>query len=200
MEVTPEMYAWFTSLNIINPFLSLEEDSMNNFSIPEKIVNLLLGGKYMDIIIKHLQDSYNKFNKVKVDFTSKMKEIKEIEESQDYISNSVKYTNWHIIAETLKNYGLEYSEEEIMKVINGDKDFLLKILTQIYDKFTYFLKNANNNNKSTKKEQPKKENFKRMFTGPSKNSDFDKKSKNSNFNIADLNETKSINEINDTRK
>ena len=198
MEVTPEMYAWFTSLNIINPFLSLEEDSMNNFSIPEKIVNLLLGGKYMDIIIKHLQDSYNKFNKVKVDFTSKMKEIKEIEESQDYISNSVKYTNWHIIAETLKNYGLEYSEEEIMKVINGDKDFLLKILTQIYDKFTYFLKNANNNNKSTKKEQPKKENFKRMFTGPSKNSDFDKKSKNSNFNIADLNETKSINEINDT--
>ena len=50
MEVTPEMYAWFTSLNIINPFLSLEEDSMNTFIIPEKIVNLLLGGKYMDII------------------------------------------------------------------------------------------------------------------------------------------------------
>ena len=42
MEVTPEMYAWFTSLNIINPFLSGEDDQMNNFVIPEKTINLLL--------------------------------------------------------------------------------------------------------------------------------------------------------------
>ena len=140
MEVTPEMYAWFTSLNIINPFLSLEEDSMNSFMIPEKIVNLLLGGKYMDIILKHLQDAYNKYYKAKMDFTSKMKEIKEIEEDQDYISNSVKYSNWHIIGETLKKFGINYTEEEIMKVVNGDKEFLLKILTQIYEQLNQYLK------------------------------------------------------------
>ena len=197
MEVTPEMYAWFTSLNIINPFLSLEEDSMNNFIIPEKIVNLLLGGKYMDIILKHLQDSYNKYNKVKMDFTTKMKEIKEIEEDQDYISNSVKYSNWHIIGDTLKMFGINYSEEEIMKVVNGDKDFLLQILTKIYEQFNTYLKNSNKKNQNN--QQPKNENFKRMYTKTKKNADsnnFDKMSKNSNFNLADLNDTKSMNEIN----
>ena len=39
-------------LNIINLFLSVEENSMNTFVISEKIVNLLLDGKYMDIILK----------------------------------------------------------------------------------------------------------------------------------------------------
>ena len=190
MEVTPEMYAWFTSLNIINPFLSVEEDAMNNFIIPEKTINLLLGGKYMDIILKHLQDSYNKFYKVKMDFTSKMKELKEIDEDQDYISNSVKYANWHLVGDTLKEFGLNYSEDDIMRIVNGDKDFMFKVITQIYDLFTQFLKHSNNknpnktSNKNTNNSQPKRENFKRLFTVPEKkNSDnFDKISKNSNLN------------------
>ena len=185
MEVTPEMYAWFTSLNIINPFLSLEEDSINSFIIPDKIVNLLLGGKYMDIIINQLQDSYNKYNKTKMDYTSKLKELKEIGEDQDYISNSVKYTNWQIIAETLRQFGLNYTEEDINKIVNGDKDFLLKILTEIYDKFTQNLKNAQNRD-NTKKKTKKSD------------SNFDKVSKKSNLNIDGLNDTKSMNEINST--
>ena len=186
MEVTPEIYAWFTSLNIINPFLSLEEDSINSFVIPEKIVNLLLGGKYMDIILNQLQESYNKCNKVKMDFTSKMKELKEIGEDQEYISNSIKYTNWHIIAETLKQFELVYNEEEIMKVVNGDKDFLQKIITQIYDKFNEYLKNTQN------KENEKKK------TKKLDSNNFDKKSKKSNLNLGDLNDTKSMNEINNS--
>ena len=199
MEVTPEMYAWFTSLNIINPFLSLEEDSMNNFIIPEKIVNLLLGGKYMDIILSHLQDSYNKFHNVKMDFTTKIKEIKEIEEDQDYISNSIKYTNWHIIGDTLKQFGLNYTEDEIMKVINGDKDFLFEIIAKIYEQYTQYLKKPNNkNNKKANNQEKKSDNFKRMFTVPKKNSDTDKISKNSNFNLAQLNDTNSMNEMNNS--
>ena len=186
MEVTPEIYAWFTSLNIINPFLSLEEDSINSFVIPEKIVNLLLGGKYMDIILNQLQESYNKCNKVKMDFTSKMKELKDIGEDQEYISNSIKYTNWHIIAETLKQFELVYNEEEIMKVVNGDKDFLQKIITQIYDKFNEYLKNTQN------KENEKKK------TKKLDSNNFDKKSKKSNLNLGDLNDTKSMNEINNS--
>ena len=202
MEVTPEMFAWFTSLNIINPFLGLDEDTMNSFVIPEKTVNLLLGGKYMDIILNHLQDSYNKFYKVKMDFTSKLKDLKEIDEDQDYISNSVKYTNWHLIADTLKQFGLNYTEDEIMKVVNGDKEFLLKIINKIYDSYTQFLKHADN--KTTKKQSNaknkntplKKENFKRLFTTPEKKkekkttlSNIDKISQKSYVNLAQLNET-----------
>ena len=195
MEVTPEMYAWFTSLNIINPFLSLEEDSMNTFIIPEKIVNLLLDGKYMDIILKQLQDSYNKYNKVKMDFTTKMKEIKEIEEDQDNISDSVRKSNWNIIRDTLKQFGIKYSEEEIMKVVNGDKDVLLQILTKIYETFNNYLKNANK--KVSNSQKQKNDNFKRMYTKVSKDTNnFDKMSKNSNFNLNDLNDTKSMNDMN----
>ena len=213
MEVTPEMYAWFTSINIINPFLSGEEDQMNNFVIPEKTINLLLGGKYMDIILKHLQDSYNKFYKVKMDFTSRMKELKEIEEDQDYISNSVKYTNWHLVGDTLKQFGLNYTEDEIMKVVNGDRDFMFKIIKQIYDLFTKFVKHSNSNNKNKKKnnrippkininDNQKIGNFKRMFTVvPKKNEDaysknFDKSSRNTNINLAQLNDTSSMQTFN----
>ena len=212
MEVTPEMYAWFTSLNIINPFLSGEDDQMNNFVIPEKTINLLLGGKYMDIILKHLQDSYNKFYKVKMDFTSKMKELKEIDEDQDYISNSVKYANWHLVGDTLKQFGVNYTEDEIMKVVNGDRDFMFKIIRQIYDLFTQFLKHSNSNNKNKNNRTPpkinananqNKGNFKRMFTVPQKKNEdlnsinFDKSSKNTNINLAQLNDTSSMQAFND---
>ena len=121
MEVTPEIYAWFTSLNIINPFLSYDDDPVNNFIIPEKTINLLSGGKYMDIILKNLQDSYNKCYKVKMDFIFKLKELKNINEDEDYISNSIKKANWTLISETLKKFGINYSEEEIDKIINGDR-------------------------------------------------------------------------------
>ena len=139
----------------------------------------------MDIIINQLQDSYNKYNKAKSDFTSKLKELKEIGEDQDYISNSVKYTNWQIIAETLRQFGLNYTEEDINKIVNGDKDFLLKVLTEIYDKFTQNLKNAQNRDNTKKKTKKSDTNF-------------DKVSKKSNLNIDGLNDTKSMNEINST--
>ena len=133
MEVTPEIYAWFTSLNIINPFLSYDEDPMSNFILPEKTVNLLFGGKYFDIILKHLQDAYNKCYKVKMDFIFKLKELKQINEDEDYISNSIKNSNWSIIFETLKKFGINYAEEDLDKIINNDSDFLLKVLTKIYE-------------------------------------------------------------------
>ena len=151
MEVTPEIYAWFTSLNIINPFLSYDDDPVNNFIIPEKTINLLSGGKYMDIILKNLQDSYNKCYKVKMDFIFKLKELKNINEDEDYISSSIKKANWTLISETLKKFGINYSEEEIDKIINGDREFLLKVLKKIYEVNTDFLKKASEKKPKTKK-------------------------------------------------
>ena len=188
MEVTPEIYAWFTSLNIINPFISYDEDPMNNFILPEKTVNLLFGGKYLDIIIKYLQDAYNKCYKVKMDFIYKLKELKQISEDEDYISNNIKSTNWSIIFETLKKFGINYTEEDLDKIINNDQDFLLKVLTKIYEVNSDYLKKANE----------KKTKGKKMILGTSKNTaDFDKTSKSSNI----LNETRTsqgVNEINNS--
>ena len=140
MEVTPEMYAWLTDLNIINPFSSLKSDVVGNFVVPEKTIQLMLGGKYMDIILTTLQSAYNKFYKLKLNYLTKLSELKEISEDQDYISNSVKYSNWHLINEMLNQFGISYSEDQINQLINGDRDFLLKVITQIYYLCNQFLK------------------------------------------------------------
>ena len=189
MEVTPEIYAWLTSLNIINPFLSYDDDPMNNFILPEKTINLLLGGKYFDIILKHLQDSYNKCYNVKMDFNFKMKELKQISEDEDYISNNIKTSNWSLIFETLKKFGINYVEEDIDKIINNDNEFLLKVLTKIFEVNSDFLKKANE----------KKTKGKKMVLGTNKNSsEFDKTSKNSNNLLNETKTSQGINEINNS--
>ena len=70
MEVTPEMFAWLSSQKVIDPFKSLQSEiiSPNTFQIPEKTIELLLGGKYMNIILKSLQDAYNKFYDLSFDY------------------------------------------------------------------------------------------------------------------------------------
>ena len=189
MEVTPEIYAWLTSLNIINPFLSYDDDPMNNFILPEKTINLLLGGKYFDIILKHLQDSYNKCYNVKMDFNFKLKELKQISEDEDYISNNIKTSNWSLIFETLKKFGINYVEEDIDKIINNDNEFLLKVLTKIFEVNSDFLKKANE----------KKTKGKKMVLGTNKHSsEFDKTSKNSNNLLNETKTSQGINEINNS--
>ena len=140
MEVTPEMYAWLTDLNIINPFSSLKSSVVGSFTIPEKTVQLMLGGKYMDIILTTLQSAYNKFYKLKLNYLTKLSELKEITEDQEYISNSIKYANWHLINEMLNQFGISYNEDQINQLINGDREFLLKVITQIYYLCNQFLK------------------------------------------------------------
>jgi hypothetical protein len=142
MEVTPEIYAWLTSLNIIDPFISLSEDSNNNFIIPEKILNLFFGGKYMDIILNKLQEAYNQFYKIKLDYISDISKLKPIEENQEYISNSIKYANWKIITEILAHFGLTYSEEEINLIVCNNKEQLYKIIEKIYELLNELLKHS----------------------------------------------------------
>ena len=151
MEVTPEMYAWLTDLNIINPFSSLKSDVVGNFVVPEKTIQLMLGGKYMDIILTTLQSAYNKFYKLKLNYLTKLSELKEITEDQDYISNSIKYANWHLINEMLNQFGISYSEDQINQIINGDRDFLLKVITQIYYLCNQFLKDRGGKDDTNKK-------------------------------------------------
>ena len=189
MEVTPEIYAWLTSLNIINPFLSYDDDPMNNFILPEKTINLFFGGKYFDIILKHLQDSYNKCYQVKMDFIFKLKELKQISDDEDYIPNNIKSSNWSLIFETLKKFGINYAEEDLDKIINNDNDFLLKVLTKIFEVNSDFLKKANE----------KKTKSKKIGLGTNKiSSDFDKTSKNSNNILNETRTSQGINEINNS--
>ena len=180
MEVTPEMYAWLTDLNIINPFSSLKAPTERNFILPEKTIDLMLGGKYMDIILTTLQSAYNKFYKLRLDYLGRLSELKEISEDQKYISNSVKYANWHLINEILNKFGISYTEDQINQLINGDKDFLLKVITQIYYLCNQFLKDRSSKTEKTEKSGLNKDKSKDNY---SKDKDKDKESNLDNKSI-----------------
>ena len=200
MEVTPEMYAWLTDLNIINPFSSLNTPTEGNFILPEKTIELMIGGKYMDIILTTLQEAYNKFYKLHLDYLSKLNELKEISEDQKYISNSVKYANWHLINEILNKFGISYTEEQINQLINGDKEFLLKVITQIYYLCSQFLKDrtfkSNKNDNLNKDKTKLKENNldDKSIISELENEIDNKKTTNKNINQKN-NDTVNINNI-----
>ena len=150
MEVTPEMYAWLTSQNVINPFKSFQTDinTSSSFQIPKQTLELLLGGKYIDNILKSLQDSYNKLYDMKLDYTDNLNDLVEIKEDDQYISNSAKYTNWHLYQDSLKHFGLNYPDDLINQIINGDKEILLQILTDIFELQNEVIKHTQSGNKN----------------------------------------------------
>ena len=185
MEVTPEIYAWFSSLNIVNPFLSLEDDNINNFKIPENIANLMLTGKYMDLILNDLQEAFNKVNQIKIDVMSKLKDLMDVKEGNNYIPNNIKSHNWSIIFDILQQFGINLNNSDLEKILQGDKTTFQKILTEIYDTLNSYLKEAT---LQKKKDGDKTKNI--------KSKDFDKLSKNRNsmnLNISQANETNSVN-------
>ena len=197
MEVTPEIFAWLTSLNILDPFRSLSEDITNNFAIPEKTLNLLFGGKYFDIILKNLQEAYNLFYKVKIDYTYNITQLKPIKEEEEYISNSIKYANWQIIIEILSHFGLSYSEDEINLLVNNDKEQLNKILSKIYALFTQFLKHSKNDNYNDNTNNDSNNNsikgIKKHVIAKSKNNDEQGKESKFEINNKNLNNLNKMN-------
>lgn len=141
MEVTPELYAWLTSMNIIDCVKSLRSQE-NAFQIPQKTINALMGGKYMDKILLSLEDSYNKFYKLKLNYTANLVNIKPIDENDEYISNSVKYFNWNLINESLAHFGLNYTSENIEAITSGDTKMLLEVITKIFTLSNELLKRS----------------------------------------------------------
>ena len=139
MKVTPEIYAWLASLNIIDPYVSISNNSVKDFQIPEETVATLLLGKNMDIIIQPLQKAYNKFHRLQEDYISNLKELKEIPEDQEYISftslNKIKYENWKLIFKVLSKFNLQFTETDIYLLVNSDKDQLKEVITKIYEEY-----------------------------------------------------------------
>ena len=157
MKVTPEIYAWLASLNIIKPYESISKDFIQDFIIPEKILSSLFLGKHMDIIIQPLQNEHNKYYRKNVNYTSKLMNLKQLPESHGYISGtvltSIKYENWKIIFEVLSHLGLKFSEGDIFLLANNNKDQLIEVITkiyQLYTKLTYGEDISTTNNNITK--------------------------------------------------
>ena len=155
MEISPEIFAWLSTLEIINPFDSMKS-SETKFIIPNRIYKLMMGGHFIGLMLKNLQESYNKFYSLDLNLIEDLNTLKPIDD-ENKISNSLKYYNWNILFEILNHFGFNLNKEDINLLINDDKEYLNKILNKIYDLtnqcITYMNKNTidDNNNKSKKK-------------------------------------------------
>ena len=156
MEVSPELYAWLSSLNVIDPFNETNKNGMNNYFIPESILNSLFNGEYIDLLIYDLQNAYNKYFDIRKDSSQKLRELVFKEKNFNKISEKTKLNNWNVINDALKIFGLKYSKNELNKVVSGNNEALLKIITNIFNTVTQLLKytkrdtNADNNGLNTK--------------------------------------------------
>ena len=187
MEVSPEIYAWLTSLNIIEPFTETEKNESNSFYIPENIVEALFEGHYFDVMILNLQDAYNKYFNKRKNCEPKLKELAFKEKKYDRISNKTKLNNWNVINNALQFFDLKYSKNDINKIMNKNNDMLLKVIQKIfttinqllkYTKKDYDFENINNSSNSYIKENKLKNNFdKNKKYSNNKNNSFEKTNK-----------------------
>ena len=143
MEVSPDFYAWLSSLKIINPFKNFTPNYSGKYYISKKTLELLNGGKYFDNILKNLQNAYNKFYKMNFDYLDNLNQMNNFDETQSYVSNSVKFNNWSIIKEILSHFGLKYEEDKISKIINGNIKIMMDIIINIYEYTNELLRHAN---------------------------------------------------------
>jgi len=134
MEVTPELYAWLTDLNILSAEKTIKLKKDGKVFVDEEIVNNFLNGYYIDKILHELENLYNKFYKIKLTYTEKLIDIKIL---QDNIKNNKNDKNtrnaiWKIISQVTENFGIELNEEHIKKLTNGDVNALFYLLNSIY--------------------------------------------------------------------
>jgi hypothetical protein len=191
MEVTPEIFAWLTNLNVINPFESFSRHSINDFLIPERTISALFGGKYMDLIIEPLQSAYNNFYNKEKNYIYELKKLKQIPEGQEYIANNLKYNNWKIIFEVLAHFGLNFTENDLSLIIDNNIEQLKKIISKIYYLYTKLNKTNDsekldlmfdiNNTKFLTQKESKKNNINNNNVNKIK-----KKAKNAVLNINDI--------------
>ena len=151
MEVSPEIYAWLTSLNIIEPFSELEKEDTKMYYIPENIVESLFEGHYFDVMILNLQDAYNKYYSIRKNCSMKLKELAFKEKKYNKISTKTKINNWNVINDALQFFNMRFPKNDVNKILNGNTYILLKSITTLFNTITKLLKytkkdyNMNNN-------------------------------------------------------
>ena len=159
MEVTPEIYAWLTSLEIIDPFSSSKTE--REFFIPEKTCKLMFNGIYFEIMLKNLQNHYNKFFNRNTNYIDNLSLLKPIENEND-LNNDDKFYNWSILFDILNNFKLNLDKQNIDKLLTEDKTYLNELLTKIYDLTNKFARNENTNENNEEKKGSEKINLRKL--------------------------------------
>ena len=189
MEVSPEIYAWLSTLNIIDPFKEGDQNGDKMYYIPENIVESLFEGHYFDNMILNLQDAYNNYFNKRLNCSIQLKELVFKEKKNDKISTKIRINNWNIINHVLQFFNVKFSKNDINKVLNRNLDMLSKIITKIFNTVTKFLKytkkdyNTDNNNLIDNKATKENKNYLPNINSKININKEDKNNNNNNKNI-----------------
>jgi len=165
MEVTPEIYAWLVNIKVLDANKSIKINNDGKILVPENVVRNLMVGCYFDQILVHLQEGYNKFYKIKLNYTDRLNDLKlERSDRVEYLPLNLRNSNWSIISEVLTNFGIEVSKRKLEKITSGNINELYELLNTIYilscELFKKSIDNSielessiGNSNKSNKKSQ-----------------------------------------------
>ena len=134
MEVTPEIYAWLAELKILNAEKTIILKKEGTVLIDEDISNKFFNGFFIERILNDLENTYNKFYKIKLSYTQKLEEIKNIQENSknNRFDRNKRSDIWKIIGQVTENFGIEINEEQNQKLSNLDISELSTLLNSIY--------------------------------------------------------------------
>jgi len=134
MEVTSEIYAWLTELNILNAEKTLIMKKGGMIFVAEDITNKFLNGFFIDKILYELEDLYNKFYKIKLNYTKKLNDIKTLQENtkNNKTDRNLRNAIWKTVSEVTENFGIELNDGHVKNLANGDINTLLYLLNSIY--------------------------------------------------------------------
>src|SRR5687768_9334165 len=127
MEITPEIYAWFVNLNIINGAKTMKMTKEGNIVLSDKITQELIDGLVIEELLRNLEEQYNKFYKLNLNYTKILGNM-----NKEARSNSIRYHNWGLLGEVLNNFGIDFTKAQIGEVSSGNRQALLQTLKSIY--------------------------------------------------------------------
>ena len=121
----------------------------------------MFNGIYFEIMLKNLQNHYNKFFNRNTNYIDNLSLLKSVE-NENYLNNDDKFYNWSILFDMLNNFKLNLDKQNMDKLLNEDKAYLNELLTKIYDLTNKFARNENANENNEEKKGGEKINLRKL--------------------------------------
>ena len=134
MEVTAELYAWLSELNIINKNKSFNLRKDKKILLDEETSTKFLNGFFMDKVLFELEGLYNNFYNIKLTYSVKLNELRILQENSfgNETDFDLRISIWGIIQDITENFGIELTDISVKKIAAGDCKTLSHVLSGIF--------------------------------------------------------------------
>ena len=135
MELDQEIYLWMANICNFKKDISQKLTINGTIIIPEIIYKKLQDGLLFKLIIKKIEDQYNQFYKINLNYSSALSDIKI---AKDLLTRE---ENWKLISEALINFGIDFSSRLLSDIVNSKKEALQNLIKNLFILSSELLKN-----------------------------------------------------------